>query len=47
VGCFSLLFMWWGGDVVVVIWLCGGFGWMVMDNFGLGYDVGTLCEREF
>jgi hypothetical protein len=37
-----------GGDFVEVVALVGllWFGWVVVDNFGLGFGVDTICGYE-
>jgi hypothetical protein len=39
-----------GGDFVEVVALCGvvlvWIGWVVVDYFGLGFGVGTICGQE-
>jgi hypothetical protein len=39
-----------GGDFVEVVALCGvvmvWFGWVVVDSFGLGFGVDTICGQE-
>jgi hypothetical protein len=39
-----------GGDFVEVVALCGvvkvWFGWVVVEYFGFGFGVGTICGRE-